>query len=153
MVNGTVNDASALTGAAARDGLDRVGTARVGACGVWATVTVTGAIRNGIISARQWVWWWCRWPWTAEEGSGAPGSERRRVGSLGGACGYSGSPLVVLKTQVDGFFRYGANGMGGETQKCSLGLCLGVFQILESRCRFGCLGLISGIFRAVRSYG
>ena len=49
----------------------------------------------------------------AEDGGGAAGSERRCLVDLDGACGLCGPPLVVLKTQVDGFFRYEANGMGG----------------------------------------
>ena len=47
---------------------------------------------------------------------------------------------MVLKTQVDGFFRYKANGMGGETQKCDLRGRLAVFHILENQGRFGLLG-------------
>ena len=64
---------------------------------------------------------------TTKKGGGATGRVRRHVAASGGACGLSESPLVILKTQVDGFFRYEASGMGGETQKCSLRLCLGVF--------------------------
>ena len=51
------------------------------------------------------------------DGGGGAGAVRRRVGALGGAWGFSGPLLEVLKTQVDGFFRYEANGMGGQTQK------------------------------------
>ena len=47
---------------------------------------------------------------------------------------------MVLKTQVDGFFRYEANGMGGETQKRRLRLRLDVFQILKSQGILGCGG-------------
>ena len=65
---------------------------------------------------------------------------QRRVVSLGGACGLSVPPLVVLKTQVDGFFRYEANGMGGETQKCDLRVRLAVVQILEKQGLGGLFG-------------
>ena len=68
----------------------------------------------------------------AVRGGERSGIERWRVWDLGGAWGLCGTPLTILKTQVDGFFRYEANGMGGETQKCSLGLHLGVFQIMKS---------------------
>ena len=81
------------------------------------------------------------------------GSVLRRVWALGSACGLFGALLVILKTQVDGFFRYEANGVGGETQKCSLRLRLGVFQILKSRVNLGGLGLISGGCGAVRGCG
>ena len=53
------------------------------------------------------------------------------MGTLGSAWELSGPPLVVLKTQVDMFFRYEANGMGGETLKCDLRIHLAVFQILK----------------------
>ena len=68
-----------------------------------------------------------------EEGGGAPGSERRRVADVGGAWGFSGWFLEDRPTGLDGFLRYEANGMGGETQKCRLRLRLGVFQILGIR--------------------
>ena len=67
------------------------------------------------------------------DGGGGAGVGRRRVGDRGGAWGFSGPPLEVLKTQVDGFFRYEANGVGGKAQKRRLGLRLGVFQILRFR--------------------
>ena len=69
----------------------------------------------------------------------------------GSACGLCGTPLVILKIQVDGFFLYEAYGKGGKTQKCSLRPRLGVFQILEIGDCLSCLELISDIFGAVRS--
>ena len=65
----------------------------------------------------------------------------RRVWALGNACGLSGALLVILKTQVDGFFRYEANGVGGETQKCSLRLRLGIFSNSEKSGQIGWFGL------------
>ena len=50
---------------------------------------------------------------------------------------------MVLKTQVDGFFRYEANGMGGESQKCNLRVRLTVFHILE---KYGLGGLFGADF-------
>ena len=47
---------------------------------------------------------------------------------------------MVLKTQIDEFFQYEANGMGGESQKCSLRVRLAIFQILESRGPVGLFG-------------
>ena len=63
----------------------------------------------------------------------------------GGAWEGYGPPLEVLKTQVDGFFRYKANGVGGETQKRRSRLCLDVFQILKSRADWVIWGLIFGV--------
>ena len=122
---------------------------------VWPPRVVFGIAADGvrIVRAKRTKWWWCRWPEVAEEGGGAAGSVRRRVAALGGVCGLSGPPLVILKTQVDGFFRYEANGMGSETQKHDLRVRLGVFQISKSLDRFGGLALISGGCGAVGELG
>ena len=70
-----------------------------------------------IVWSRRFSWWWSGGRKEAVDGGAATGSHRQRVEASDGAWGFSGPPLEVLKTQVDGFFRYEANGMGGETQK------------------------------------
>ena len=64
-----------------------------------------------------------RWPYAAAQ---SPESS-------GDTWGFSGWFLEDRPTGLDGFLRYEANGMSGETQKCRLRLRLGVFQILGFR--------------------
>ena len=100
--------------------------ARDSACGVWAGRKEAAPARvrssgpddanEGGVGGRRWLY------------AVAGGPELS-----GGAWGLCGTPLTILKTQVDRFFLYEANGMGGETQKCNLRLRLGVFQILKIR--------------------
>ena len=87
----------------------------------------------GIVSERRWRWCWSPAMGLSRNDGGGVFVPRRRVWGSGGACGLLGAPFKILKTQVDGFFRYEANGVGGETQKRRLEPRLGVFQILGFR--------------------
>ena len=98
----------------------------------------TGVV--GCVWKRRSYWWRCRASKLAVHGGGAPRIMLRRVVGLGVACGLFGPTLVVLKTGFDGFFRYEANGMGGESQKCSLRVRLALFQILENQGSSGLFG-------------
>ena len=61
------------------------------------------------------------------------GRTRRHVRSVGGAWGFLGGVLEDRPTGLDGFFQYEGSGIGDETQKRDLRVCLDVFQILGFR--------------------